>query len=265
MKTICIKTNNESSIDYLLSQLEKIKEKGICVSSHEFKVFNNIFIHFDENKILFLLTELSNILSSLILRNYEPIIAKKIFYRNFFYFDSLEQKEILEKINQEISNEECYSIRKLILFNTFYRFLAKEHTLYLKGFITFRLENYINELSSQIETIINSYIVEKEYDEFISLLNLYVNTEQSKIDSVRLIYKNQEPILLDNNNKPIKYDINLTNAKYLSDISFSSDDVIFNTLLNIIPKKIYIHLNNKEKNEFINTLELIFENRVCYF
>ena len=265
MKTICIKTNNESSIDYLLNQLKNIKEAGFCVSFHKFKVFNNIFIHFDENKIFFVLTELANVLSTLIIKNYEPLIEKRIFLREYIYFDKLEQKEILEKINKEILNNEYYSNRRSILYNIFYQFLSKNNKLFLKGFITFRLEKYINELSAQIDTIVNSYILEKEYEEFISLLNLYVNSEQSKIDSVHLIYKNKEPILLDNHNNPIKCDINLTNAKYLSDISFSSADVVFNTLLNIIPQKIYIHLNNKEKDEFINTLELIFENRVRYF
>ncbi len=38
--------------------------------------------------------------------------------------------------------------------------------------------------------------------------------------------------------------------------------MVLNTLLNILPKKIYIHLIDKEVDEFITTLQLIFENRV---
>lgn len=262
MKTICIKTNNQDSIDYLLKSLNSINLEGIRITFHKFKIFYNIFIHYDGNKLVLVLTEIANILSALIIDKYEPSIEKKIFLRNFFYFDNIEKKEILKRVSEETFDSNSYSNRKIILFNIFYEFLNNEPTIYLKGFITFRLQKYIDELTSQIESIINEYIVEKEYDEFVSLLNLYVNSEESKVDCVHLIYKNQEPVLLDQNHKPIKTDKNILNVKYLSDISFSSADVVFNTLLNIIPKKIYIHLNNREKDEFINTLELVFENRI---
>ncbi len=68
--------------------------------------------------------------------------------------------------------------------------------------------------------------------------------------------------MFDNNKKIIKIDANLLNARYLSDISFSSSDILLNALLNLIPKKIYIHLIDKSEDEFINTLKLIFENKV---
>ena len=48
----------------------------------------------------------------------------------------------------------------------------------------------------------------------------------------------------------------------MSDITFSTSDIALNTLLNIIPKKIYIHLIDEKIDEFITTLELIFEHRI---
>ena len=51
-------------------------------------------------------------------------------------------------------------------------------------------------------------------------------------------------------------------AKYLSDITFSSNDYILNSLLTLLPKRIYIHLVDSYIDEFINTLQLVFENRV---
>ena len=127
-------------------------------------------------------------------------------------------------------------------------------------------ENYSHELEKQVDIAVNQYLVEKEYLEFVSLLKMYVNSESSTIDIVHLIYDTTNPTLLDKNKKIIKTDINLSNAKYLSDISFSSCDMILNTLLNLLPKKIYIHLKNQDDDEFINTLKLIFDDRVhlCY-
>ena len=117
-------------------------------------------------------------------------------------------------------------------------------------------------MQTQIDSAVNQYLIEKEYNEFVSLLKLYINTEPCQIDYVHLIYKDNSPILLDQSKNIIKADSNILNAKYLSDISFSNSDIALNTLLNIVPKKIYIHLIDKEADEFITTLKLIFENRV---
>lgn len=62
---------------------------------------------------------------------------------------------------------------------------------------------------------------------------------------------------------PINVDKNALNAKYLSDVSFSNNDYILNTLLNLLPQKIYLHLVSPFNNlDFINTLQLIFEDRI---
>lgn len=79
---------------------------------------------------------------------------------------------------------------------------------------------------------------------------------------VHLIYSSSESILLDKNQNLIIGTDDIFKAKYLSDISFSSNDYALNTLLNLLPQKINIHLEDNKIDEFINTIKLIFENRV---
>ena len=67
--------------------------------------------------------------------------------------------------------------------------------------------------------------------------------------------------MLDENKKVIPISSDLFKAKYLSDISFSASDFALNTILNILPQKLSIHLIDNEIDEFIRTLQLIFENR----
>lgn len=100
MKTICIKTNNEISKNYLLENLKHIHLDDIYISSHKFKIFNNIFIHYKGENIELFLSSISIILSSLVFDIYEKNIIKNIFYREYFYFDNIEQKEILENIEK---------------------------------------------------------------------------------------------------------------------------------------------------------------------
>ena len=70
-----------------------------------------------------------------------------------------------------------------------------------------------------------------------------------------------ESILLDENKNTISLNDNIFDAKYLSDISFSSNDYALNALLTLLPQKIEIHLIGYE-DEFINTLKLIFGKRI---
>lgn len=263
MKTVCIKTNNSRAIDYLLKNLKELNLEDVYFSCHKFKVFNNVFIHYRGNNIEVFLSYICNILSSLVLDVFEDIILKKILTHEYFYFDSIEKKHILENVQEIILDSvDTSNDREDILFDTFYDFLENNNKLYLKGFMTFRQKKYTQELEKIIDSAVNQYLIEKEYTEFVSLLKMYVNSEGSKCDFVHLIYNNDEPILLDSKKNVINTDINLMNAKYLSDINFSSCDMILNTLLNIIPRKIYIHLVTDEVDEFISTLKLIFEDRV---
>ena len=50
-------------------------------------------------------------------------------------------------------------------------------------------------------------------------------------------------------------------SDYMSDISFSSNDYALNTLIGKLPQTIHLHLISP-KDEFINTLELIFGEKI---
>ena len=93
-------------------------------------------------------------------------------------------------------------------------------------------------------------------------MKLYINYQSSECSLVHLIYAPTESILLDQNKENIPLTDDIFKAKYLSDISFSNNDYILNTLLNLLPQKLYIHLVNGYSDEFINTLQLVFENKV---
>ena len=77
-------------------------------------------------------------------------------------------------------------------------------------------------------------------------------------ESVHLVYSTEKKVLLDDSKNVIA---NTSNPQiYLSDISFSSNDFILNSLLSLLPKKLYIHLNSEEDN-FIKFIKLIFKDK----
>ena len=68
----------------------------------------------------------------------------------------------------------------------------------------------------------------------LNLLKMYVNSKEPETEEIHLIYTNGESILLDKNKDIITIANNSFNAKYLSDITFSSNDFALNALLSII-------------------------------
>ena len=264
MKSLCIKTNNSDLIEYLLNELKHLELEHICFSVQKFKHYKNIIIHYRGTNNYIFLDKISSILSLLVIDELEEDFINKLLIQNYFYFDINERKEI-SNICFDIMVEnfsDNFDKKFEALYSAFYDYLQYNKKLYLKGFTNFRLKNYFNILDDIITKAVNSYVIEKEYLEFISLLKLYINSQSSNCEIIHIVYSNSNTILLDENKQIIDISQDNLSTKYLSDISFSSNDYTLNSLLTLLPKKIYIHLIDNYIDEFINTLRSIFENRV---
>ncbi|MFR3182732.1 MAG: putative sporulation protein YtxC [Clostridia bacterium] len=264
MKSLCIKTNNIKLLEYLLNELKYSNLKEVCFSTNKFKHYHNIIIHYLGNNPNEFYSKLSNILSFLVIDELEDSILEKIILQNYFYFNYDERKEILNYYYSILSDDyyEKFESKFSSLYNIFLEYISENKSLVLNGFLNFRIQGYYKILNEIISESVNLYLMEKEYKEFISLLRFYINSQSSNSNIVHLICNSNENVLIDENKNIINIYDEVFNAKYLSDITFSSNDYILNTLLNLLPKKIYIHLLDNSINEFITTLQLVFENRV---
>lgn len=264
MKSLCIKTNNSNLLQYLLNELRHLELDNVCFSLKNFKHYNNVVIHYNGNNNSEFINKISYILSIMVIDELEDQILTNIISQNYFYFNIDEQKQIInlcfDIMIENFSNN--FEQKLQILNSLFYNYLLCNKSLYLTGFLTFRMQNYIDILDTILSEAVNSFIIEKEYLEFISILRLYINSQSSNCNTVHFVYSENHSILLDENKQIIDTSSNLFNAKYLSDITFSNNDYILNTLLTLLPNHIYIHLIDNCKDEFINTLKTIFEHRV---
>lgn len=259
-KSICIKSNNPKVLSYISNELEHLNIDNTCFSCNKFKHFKNVVIHYKGKNLNCFYSSISKIFSYLILDLYENIIIQELISYDYFYFTPEEQQEIFELCIDNLNYEDSLD-RLQMLETSFFEYIEENKTLNLSGFINFRLSKYIKYLATIIDICVNKYVIDREYLEFINLLKAYVFSTPSSCNTVHLIYKNNESILLDENKNIIPINNNIFNMHYLSDISFSSNDYALNNLLTLLPKYLYIHLIDK-KDEFISTLESIFDTRV---
>ena len=257
MKSFCIKTNNNAILEYLLDKLDYLELEEVKYSKNKFKIYSNIIVHYIGEKISFFDEKLSSIITDT-----EKMI-KKIINFDYFYFEEYEKKIIIQNCCEIIESSEYEQIskEKEYIHEAVLQYVIENKSMILEGFVNFRIKEYIKYLDSIVDIAVNKYIIEKEYNEFISLLRMYINSKKSNIKNLHLIYGKSELTILDENKNIVPLCKEIYNAKFLSDIIFSENDYALNTLLTLLPQRIEIHLLDSE-DEFIKTVKLIFEDRV---
>ncbi len=262
MKSLCIKSNNTDIIIYLLDKFQSLNLDSIHVSNNKFKLYENVIVHYKADNLDAFYDNVTSILTDTIICFFEEKLLKRILEYNYFYFTPSEKRQIL---NLAINFLETDTIsREDNFFSVYYSvldYISNNHSIVLDGFVNFRLQNYMKDLDYIIDISVNKFLIEKEYNEFINILKLYVSLNPFNSPLIHVVYHNGESTLLDIDKNIISTEDNAFQAKYLSDITFSSNDYALNTLLNLTPKKLVIHLSDKKEDEFINTLKKIFENR----
>ena len=258
LKSFCIKTNDIHILDYIATNLEKLDFYDLSLSRNSFKIYRNIILHYSGKNPDKFYSSISTILTNVIKSFYELSFINRILNTNYFYFDLSEKNRIIDICLNTLEDENCLFNA---VYNSFYEYIEKNKSMVLDGFANFRLKEYAYMIDSTVEFSVNKFLVDQEYEEFIKLLKSYIKSKNNAVDIVHLIYASETCILLDKYKNIISLNKNILNAKYLSDISFSSNDYTLNTLLNILPAVLNIHIIDKE-DDFIRTLKLIFDDRV---
>lgn len=259
MISICLKSNNIHSLNYLENCLDQITFPQIYYSQKKFNIYKNLIIHYTGNDLDKFYDIFSNILSKYIIENYEKSFINQQLKFDFFYFSTDEKKMIQTTTIQNLNSKLNKKQKNSIINNCIKSYFLEHSSCVLDGFINFRLFNYKNFINLILENTINDYILKKEYAEYVNLLYEYISIQEPQSENIHLIYGTDSKLLLDSSKNVIT---DTTNSQiYLSDFSFSSNDFILNSLLSLLPKKLYIHLNNIEEDNFINFLKLIFKDR----
>lgn len=262
MKSICIKTNNENVLKFINDELLKLDLDSVCMTNHKFKLYKNVIIHYTRENLDFFYDKVASILTEVVIEFYEKKLLKRILEYNYFYFNSAEKKEITQLAKDFIEEDDVsQETNYFAMYSAILEYITENKSIVFDGFVNFRLTNYMKNLDYIIDLTVNKYITDKEYLEFVNMLKLYVSLTPPKMPLVHMIYLGTESILLDKDRNIIPLSDENLNSRYLSDISFSSNDYALNTLLNITPRKLVIHLMNGKSDEFVDTLKLIFENR----
>ena len=211
----------------------------------------------------------SDILADCIILNYENNIIEKIIEKEYSFLKKTEKAELKEIVREFLNNKNIQNCtfktrsRNLIV-RQLIDYLKKSDTILIEGFINFRLKDYIENLKELIENVLEDYLENKEYKEFLALLKYFVEIQESKTEFILIsANKSGELCMIDADGDEVigKYLCDLDAEYLLSDIDEA--DAIISILISVAPKKIYIE-NEKLNlsNEIMKTLNIVFEGRI---
>lgn len=276
--TIVYNKSLEYAVDgiYDIKEYFKVRNKRIVMSEQigdgvlflkifsEDKEFNN------EDRKLFDLY-IANVIYKVVINEFYKKRIDKILEDMYFFLKDEEKDEIkkrcLEVFNYcEKNNDDDYIFfinKKNVVVNMVLECIEENKEINIDGFLRFRTNNINEELEQILDKIIEKYMVQKEYDEFIKILKYFVDIQDSKIDVVNILIDTQgEYIVTDKNDDNIEKWLTNSLDEVNSTIvpkSITKEDMLISGLIASAPKSIIIHgFRNCKNKEFIKTLNNVF-------
>lgn len=198
------------------------------------------------------------------------------FYMDNFIFDRV--YEILKDFGQSEIDVIGNTVYDLLLDNDYFTkekdkikeelrdYLAENNTLIIDGYLRFRSDSYKDLIDLIIEKVVLDIQMETEYEEFIYMLQYYLDSQFPKYDIVNVIIKENNYYLVDSRYRQIENPTIYSIIEENGMDDFSKADILVSSLIILAPNKIVVHMKNDKEKDLLMILKRIFTNRLsfCY-
>lgn len=219
-----------------------------------------------EGKLIF--HKVSQAVAEFVLTELEPEIMRRLIRASYPDYDQHEVqtivqycRDLIDQCGPEQENVDSRSRRKQKLAASIEGYLLKETILNIHGFILFRVPSYKEELREVVEYAVEEFVMDRQYQEFISLLQYFVYVQDTKVAEVHIIHKDANDfIVLNEQLQPVESKRSGGIVVEMLDKDMNYEDMIISTLITISPQKVFIH-TRKKNTQVIKTIQQIFESR----
>jgi putative sporulation protein YtxC len=217
---------------------------------------------------------IANILYNVVIDEFYKKDMQSFLTDTYFFLKYDEIKDIKQQSMEALKSEGAILNENMVYFRNrknnilqkIIECIQENKEINIKGFITFRMRELREDLEGIIDKVVESYMVEKEYNEFIKLLKYFVEIQESKIEKVNIIIgKDGTYLVKDNFGKNIMDDLfeELSDARFSGTVS--NDDMLISGLITNSPSSIVIHgIENCINKELIDTIKNVFGERTSF-
>lgn len=170
-----------------------------------------------------------------------------------------EKNELAQSLYQKCSTKRRWLYALIQHLDTY---LSEENCLALDGYLYFRFPEYRSWIEKKIGEVIDEYVLEKEYREFIQLLRYFIAVQPAKYALIHVVHREKNQFqLFREDGFPLQYNEMDQSLQEMSELRFSHEDLMMSALLSTAPERIIVHTKFPEKN-VIQTLLQIFAERI---
>ncbi len=159
-----------------------------------------------------------------------------------------EQMFVKDECRKQFKNH--YADLHAVLSDDLSAYLSRERYINLEGFFRFRAVKHRAELFRMIDTVIEEYMFESEYHQFIESLSCFLDLQPSLVPIINLIQDGTDYLITDENQQTI-----LTLSKY--------DEPLLDMIITLAPKEINIKKPESFYNQnLIQTVIELFKDKI---
>lgn len=191
----------------------------------------------------------------------------QIIREKFFYDDPEECEQIVDIALHIIETDQVNDVSFWLEFKQKVEYglrsiLERKVSFSFPSFLTFRMRGMMNGLLPYVESAIDEYKMEQEYQTFVHMLRNYMLSITSKLKSIHIMYDFQFQFYDDQFNMLERTQlVQFIDRKLFSDYPMYIDSHVLAPLISIAPQKVFIY-SDEENNPLLVTIQRIFEERV---
>lgn len=206
----------------------------------------------------------ANLAMEIILDIYAKQIIKERVARICSDYSLEDREEIIVSTHLNLMNETYFNKEKNMIKEEVLNHVIENNVLLIDGFINFRFKRFLYIIDISIEKAIGEIETEKEYLEFLSMLQYFVDIQEPKAELINVIIKDNDYFLLDKDNKVIENGFldTLEENSFYEDIS--SADLLISSLIILSPMKLVIYIAEDKEKELMEVISQVFRDRVQF-
>ncbi len=204
---------------------------------------------------------LTEIIEDYILIELQEIFIQGMIRQHYFYFSRQERDKVF--YYSKLRNSNASQQVRQQLRQKLHDYLLHNRHLNIQGFVYFRLQCYVAELRKIVESSVDDYLIEKEYQEFIKLLKYFVEIQEPKVVEAHILLDKSGGFQIrDGKRQLMEQDYEQINAAYLKD-QVDSEDLLVSALVTTAPGRVVVHRQvDAQYPKLTATLKKIFDSKI---
>jgi len=151
--------------------------------------------------------------------------------------------------------------RKANIYRKAFTYLELERSINMLGFVRFRLQDHWNELFELVESGIDEYLEDKQYQEFVELLRYFIAVQETKQEVVHVVPSVDKPFhLYDKKGNRLWLD-QLDAVLSMDEQNCRDEDYLVSALVTLAPESIVLHMAT-DRPGLTQTIRSIFDSRL---